>query len=88
MQNNNVPAMMAWGQAMLNWAAVEPSHFHSPVLWLVGLEDQVAMTTVRGYQQFLPDTKVELLIIDCLDHGQVFDQIDRVFAPMLVFSQA
>jgi pimeloyl-ACP methyl ester carboxylesterase len=87
MENNNVSAMMAWGQAMLNWSAVEPSHFHCPVLWLVGSEDQVAMTTVREFQQFLPDTKVKLHIIEGLDHGQVFNEIDKVFATMLAFSQ-
>jgi len=87
-ENNNVSAMMAWGQAMFNWTAVEPRHFHCPVLWLVGSEDQVAMMTVREYQQFLPGTKVKLHIIDGLGHGQVFDEIDRVFATMLAFSQA
>jgi len=76
------------GQAMLKWTAIEPGDFHCPVLWLVGSEDQVAMTTVREYEQFLPDTKVNLHVIDGLDHGQVFDQIDRVFATMLSFSQA
>lgn len=88
MENNNVPAMMAWGQAKLNWPAVEPSDFHCPVLWLVGSEDQVAMTTVREYQQFLPYTQVKLHIIDGFDHGEVFDEIDRVFTTMLAFSQA
>ncbi len=87
MENNNVSAMMAWGQAMLNWTAVEPSHFHCPVLWLVGSEDQVAMMTVREYQQCLPDTKVKLHVIDGLDHGQVFSEIDRVFPTELAFSQ-
>jgi pimeloyl-ACP methyl ester carboxylesterase len=88
MENNNVSAMIAWGQAMLHWTAVEPDDFHCPVLWLVGSEDNVAMTTVREYQQCLPSTKVKLHIIDGLDHGQVFDEIDRVFAAMLAFSQA
>ena len=88
MQNNNVSALMAWGQAMLHWPAVEPGDFHCPVLWLVGSEDRVAMTTVREYRQMLPDTKVKLHIIDGLDHGQVFHEIDKVFATMLDFSQA
>ncbi len=87
LENNNVSAMMAWGQAMLHWSAVEPRHFHCPVLWLVGSEDQVAMTTVREFQQFLPDTEVKLHIIEGLDHGKVFNEIDKVFAPMLAFSQ-
>lgn len=67
--------------------AVEPRHFHCPVLWLVGSEDQVAMTTVREFQQFLPGTEVKLDIIEGLHHGQVFNEIDKVFATMLAFSQ-
>ncbi len=45
------------------------------------------MTTVREYQQFLPYTQVKLHIIDGFDQGEVFDEIDRVFATMLAFSQ-
>jgi pimeloyl-ACP methyl ester carboxylesterase len=88
LENNNVAAMMAWGQAMLKWTAIEPGDFHCPVLWLVGSEDQVTMVTVRQYKQLLPDSKVQLHIVDGLDHGQVFSEIDRVLDPMLSFSQA
>lgn len=88
LEHTNVPAMMAWGQAMLNWPAVEPTDFHCPVLWLVGSEDRVAMITVRQYERFLPDSKVQLHIVDGLDHGQVFDEIDKVFVTMLAFTQS
>jgi pimeloyl-ACP methyl ester carboxylesterase len=88
MENNNVSAMMAWGQAMLNWAAVEPSNFHCPVLWLVGSEDQVTMTTVREFEQSLTSSKVQLHIVNDLNHGQIFDEIDRVFSTMLAFTQS
>jgi pimeloyl-ACP methyl ester carboxylesterase len=88
MENNNVSAMMAWGKAMLNWTAVEPSNFHCPVLWLVGSEDQVAMTTVREFEQSLTSSKVQLHIVNGLNHGQVFDEIDRVFPTMLAFTQS
>jgi pimeloyl-ACP methyl ester carboxylesterase len=88
MENNNVSAMMAWGQAMLNWTAVEPDNFHCPVLWLVGSEDQVAMTTAREFKQSLTSSKVQLHIVNDLNHGQVFDEIDRVFSTMLAFTQS
>jgi pimeloyl-ACP methyl ester carboxylesterase len=88
MENNNVPAMMAWGQAMLQWDAVEPGHFHCPVLWLVGSEDQVAMTTVREFEPSLSNSTVQLHIVQDLNHGQVFGEIDMVFTTMLAFSQA
>ena len=73
---------------MLNWPAVQPTDFHCPVLWLVGSEDRVAMITVRQYERSLPDSKVQLHIVDGLDHGQVFDEIDKVFVAMLAFTQS
>jgi pimeloyl-ACP methyl ester carboxylesterase len=88
LQRYNVPAMLAWGQAMLNWPPVEPIDFRCPVLWLVGSEDQVAMITVREYEQSLKASKVQLCIVEGLDHGQVFDEIDKVFPTMLAFSQS
>ena len=88
LKHNNVPAMMAWGQAMLDWPTVEPDDFHCPVLWLVGSKDRVAMITVREYEQSLKASKVQLHIVEGLNHGQVFDEIDKVFATMLAFTQS
>jgi pimeloyl-ACP methyl ester carboxylesterase len=88
LEHANIPAMMAWGQAMLLWPSVEPTDFRCPVLWLVGSEDQVAMTTVREYKQSLMGSKVQLHIVDDLNHRQVFDEIDRVFSTMLAFTQS
>jgi len=88
LKHKNIPAMMAWGQAMLNWPVVEPTDFRCPALWLVGSEDRVAMITVREYKQSLKTSKVQLHIVEGLNHGQVFDEIDRVFATMLAFTQS
>lgn len=88
LERSNVPAMMAWGQAMLNWPTVEPANFRCPVLWLVGSEDRVAMTTVREYEQSLAGSTVQLHIVAGLGHGQVFDEIDKVFDTMLAFTQS
>ena len=82
-----IPAMMAWGRAMLDWPAVEPADFRCPVLWLVGSEDQVAMITVRQYEQSLPGSRVQLQIIEGLNHGQIFAEIDKIFATLLAFTQ-
>jgi len=73
---------------MLNWHVVEPADFRCPALWLVGSEDRVAMITVREYEQSLKASKVQLHIVEGLNHGQVFDEIDRVFATMLAFTQS
>jgi pimeloyl-ACP methyl ester carboxylesterase len=85
-EDTNVPAMLGWGPAMLNWPPVEPADFHCPVLWLVGSEDSGAMVSVRKYKSSLEDTLVQLHILDGLDHFQVFQEIDASFAPMLAFT--
>lgn len=88
LQRFNVAAMMAWGRAMLDWPAVEPSDLRCATLWLVGSEDRMALISARAYEPLLPGSKVRLHIIEGLDHGQTFDDIDRVFATMLTFTQA
>ena len=86
LEHANIPARMAWGQALLHWHPVKPADFRCPVLWLVGSEDRVVMTTVSEYEHSLIGSKVQLHIVDGLSHGQVFAEIDRVFAAMLAFT--
>jgi pimeloyl-ACP methyl ester carboxylesterase len=88
LQRFNVAAMMAWGQAMLDWPAVEPIDFLCPALWLVGSEDRMAMISAKAYESSLRGSKIQLQIVEGLNHGQIFDEIDRVFATMLAFTQA
>ncbi len=85
-QSFNVPVMMAWGRAMLDWPAVEPADFRCPTLWLVGSEDQGAMASVREYGQSLEGSRVQLHIVEGFNHEQVFDEIDKVFATLLAFT--
>ncbi len=88
LQRFNVAAMMAWGRAMLDWPAVEPIDFLCPTLWLVGSEDRLALISARAYEPWLPGSKVQLHIIEDLNHEQTFDEIDKVFATMLAFTRA
>jgi pimeloyl-ACP methyl ester carboxylesterase len=88
LHHTNVPAMMAWGQAMIGWPAIEPADFICPTLWLIGSEDRWAMVSVRKYEQSLKASRVQLHIVDGLNHGQVFDEIDKVFPAMLAFTQS
>lgn len=85
---HHVPAMIAWGQAMIEWPAIEPTDFLCPTLWLVGSEDRFTMVTAREREQSLKGSRVQLHIVDGLDHGQIFNEIDRVFATMLAFTQS
>jgi pimeloyl-ACP methyl ester carboxylesterase len=84
----NVPAMLGWVRAMLDWPAVEPADFPCPTLWLVGSEDQHAMITFREYEDALPGSRVQVHIVEGLDHNQVFDEIDTVFPVMLAFTES
>lgn len=86
LHQTNIPAMMAWGRAMIGWPAIEPADFLCPTLWLVGSEDRWAMVGVRKYEPSLKTSKVQLHIVEGLNHGQVFDEIDRVFPAILAFT--
>ena len=85
LQNFNVPVIMAWGQAMLDWPVIEPADFLCPTLWLIGSEDQPAMDNLKKYEGSLKGTNVQHHIFENLDHSQVLDEIDQVFDTMLAF---
>lgn len=88
MHHFNVPVILAWGQAMFNWPAIEPADFLCPTLWLVGSEDLQTMASIREYEESLKGSRVQLHIVEGLNHEQVFDEIDKVFATMLAFTQS
>jgi len=84
----NVPAMLGWVRAMLDWPSVEPADFRCPALWLVGSEDAHAMASLEEYQESLKESRVEVLVVKGLDHEGVFDEIDQVFPMMLAFTES
>jgi pimeloyl-ACP methyl ester carboxylesterase len=88
MERLNVPVMLGWVRAMLDWGSVEPKDFRCPTLWLVGTEDPHAMASVKEYEQVLNGSMVQVNILDGLTHEQVFDDIDRVLPMMVSFTQA
>ena len=49
----NVPVMLGWVRAMLDWPAIEPADFRCPTLWLVGSEDQHAMISLKEYKRIV-----------------------------------
>jgi pimeloyl-ACP methyl ester carboxylesterase len=49
----NVPVVVAWAGAMLDWPAIEPADFRCPTLWLVGSEDRHAMASIEKYEESL-----------------------------------
>lgn len=84
----NIPVMLAWVTAMLQWPAVEPADFRCPTLWLSGSEDVHALESIREYTDAIRDTCVEVQIVPGLDHNQLFDEVDRVFPIMRAFTKA
>lgn len=87
LQGFNVPAILGWVRAMLDWPAVEPADFRCPALWLVGAEDKNAMQSVKEYEAVLPGSQVNLQVIAGLDHEQVFEAVEQVLPLMLRFMQ-
>jgi pimeloyl-ACP methyl ester carboxylesterase len=83
----SVPVMLGWVRAMLDWPAVEPGDFLCPTLWLVGSEDIHAMTSLEEYEASLPGSRLQVHVVEGLDHNQAFDDIDRVFPILLAFTQ-
>lgn len=84
----NIPAMLGWVEAILDWPSIEPADFRCPTLWLVGSEDPHAVVTMKEFEKSMAGTWFQVLIVDGLDHNQVFDDIDRVFPIMLAFTQS
>lgn len=82
----NVPVVLAWATAMLEWPAVEPGDLHCPTLWLVGSEDPHAIISVQEYEYSLPDSMVRVHMVQGLNHEQVFEEVDRVLPILINFS--
>jgi pimeloyl-ACP methyl ester carboxylesterase len=83
----NVPVMLGWVRAMLDWPAVEPADFRCPTLWLVGSEDPHAVASLREYEESLEGSRVQVHVVEGLGHDQVFDEIDRVLPTMVAFTR-
>jgi pimeloyl-ACP methyl ester carboxylesterase/GNAT superfamily N-acetyltransferase len=84
----NVPVMLAWVRAMMDWPAIEPADFRCPTLWVVGSEDRYAMASLSEYKDSLQGSRLQVHIVQGLDHERAFDEIDRVFPTMLAFTKS
>jgi pimeloyl-ACP methyl ester carboxylesterase len=80
-----LPSVMAWSTAMLDWSNVTPEDIRCPALWLIGSEDEGAMESYDQCAQGIPYSKVQLHILDGLNHEQVFDTMEQVLPFILSF---
>ena len=88
MHHFDVPVMLAWVRAMLDWPTVKPADFRCPTLWLIGSEDPHAMASLKEYEGSLRGSRVQVHLLEGLDHEQVFTEVDRVFPTMLAFTES
>ena len=85
-QRLNVPVMLGWVSAMLDWPAIGPKDFSCPTLWVVGSEDSYAIESTKLYEGDLQAGIFSTQFLDGLNHDQVFDEIDKVFPVLFEFS--
>jgi len=88
LQTNEQPLRMAWLTAMLNWRAIEPMDLRCPTLWLSGSNNENTLADIRAYGEALQGTKVQVAIVDGLNHPQEFSEIEQVLPVMLAFTQS
>jgi len=82
----NVPAMMGWVQAMLDWPEVAPSDFRCPTLFLVGSEDMHAIESLKSYETSIPESLLQFQVIKGVDHDELFEAVDKILPILLKFS--
>lgn len=80
-----LPAALAWSAAILDWGTVTPADLRCPSLWLIGSENDRALETLKEYEQELPRSKVQVRIIEGLNHEQEFNEIDQILPAILDF---
>jgi len=80
-----LPSVLAWSTAMLEWETVTPTDLRCPTLWLIGSENPGALENFRKYESEIPDSKVQVHILEGLDHEQEFNNIERVLPIILDF---
>jgi pimeloyl-ACP methyl ester carboxylesterase len=87
LQSSDVPVTMAWLSAILDWRSVQPGEVRCPTLWLIGSRNDPSMTGAREYKEKLKDSKVQVQVVEGLNHDQEFTKIDKVLPVMLSFTQ-
>lgn len=87
LQHENVPVLVAWLSAMLDWESIEPENLYCSTLWLVGSKNDFAMNSIKEYEESLKTLDVEVQVVDGLDHLQEFTEINKVLPIMLSFMQ-
>lgn len=86
--SGQVPVMLTWLGAMMDWPPVEPTDMRCPTLWLSGTANLMAMEAIGRYEGALRDTKVQVRVLDGLTHAGELERADQVLPPLLEFMDA
>jgi pimeloyl-ACP methyl ester carboxylesterase len=87
LQKVDMPVAVAWTSGMLEWGSIEPGDIRCPTLWLAGSKNNIAMSGIREYEPKLKRSKVQVQIIQDLDHMQELTEVDKVLPLMLAFTR-
>jgi len=87
LQKFDMPVTIAWTSGMLEWGSIEPGDIRCPTLWLAGSKNNVAMFGIREYEAKLKGSKIQVQIVQDLDHMQELTEIERVLPLMLSFAR-
>jgi pimeloyl-ACP methyl ester carboxylesterase len=71
--------------AMKKWPNIEPEDINCPVMLLTGSKNKAGMNWIETNRQKLDDAKINIEIIEGLDHQQEFGNIKKVFPVLLEF---
>jgi len=88
LQSGNMPMIVAQASGMLEWGSILPGDVLCPTLWLAGSRNEAAMEGIREYEPMLKGSKVQVQIVEGLDHMQELFEIDEVLPVMLSFARA
>jgi len=80
-----LPSVLAWSTAMLDWGTVTPTEFLCPTIWLIGTENDKALESYREHEAEIPGSKVQVHILEGLNHEQEFNNIEQVLPIILEF---
>lgn len=84
----SLPRVLAWSTAMLDWDIVTPADLRCPTLWLIGTENDKALESYREYETEIPHSKVQVHLLEGLNHEQEFENIEQVLPVIHAFLKA
>jgi hypothetical protein len=79
----DIPVMLGWLSAMLDWPDHQPHELRCPTLWLAGSENEATIASMVEYRETIAQTLVETHIMEGLNHRQEFEAVEQVLPVIL-----